>query len=131
MNADKITKKELLEIIESKDRAIDAKNSGIDSLKKQIDSLQGRLSDAISLSNKRQEDLQTLRNDLKNAYLQGLSDIKSISALLLIYETESMTHREKKYLGEKLRHVIDEIVKQRMAQIGFAKGFNVEADLPF
>lgn len=124
MNIDKITKRELLEIIEAKDR-------GIEFLRKEVEKQQERTTDTVKLSNARAEQISKLKNQLKNAYLQGLSDVKSISALILIYETETMTHREKDYLGKKLRQVIDKIIEQRMDEIGFSREFGTNDDLPF
>lgn len=131
MNIEKITKKELLGIIGEREKTINLKNEGIEFLKKEIEKQQARTTDTVKLSNSRAEQISKLKNQLKNAYLQGLSDVKSISALILIYETDSMTHREKDYLGKKLRQVIDKIIEQRMDEIGFSKEFGTNDDLPF
>lgn len=123
--SEKCTKAELLKIIE-------LKNSGIEHLKKEIEKEQARTQDANYVSRQHGERVQRLLVTLKESYLTNLSDMKSLSNFLSIYENEHMTHREKKYLGTKLRQVIDKLIEDKMSALNFAKNFTtLEEDLPF
>lgn len=120
----KSTKAELLKIIELKD-------NGLEKLRSDLEKQCGRTQDALMENRRHGERIEKLLEQLKNAYLTNLSDIKSISTYLSIYETESMTHREKSYLGKKLRHVIDLLIEERMQSMKFKKDITPEDEIPF
>ena len=125
MNLESKTKKELLEII-------DLKNSGIDSLRNKL-----RESEDLCINYRNEiNDLQIKVRDVKRAGvlkdIDSISDIKSVQTLLYIYKTDSMTHREKAYLGEKIDHVINAMVERKNEDVLSSKrSCDLDSGLPF
>lgn len=125
MNLEKRTKKELLEIIDLKDGRIDSLSNKLS----ESEDLSGRFRDKI---NELQRKLDELKKEGVLKGIDGIAEIKSVQMLLSIYTTETMTHREKAYLGEKINHVIDNMVDRKNEEVlSLKRDGDVGGGLPF
>ena len=125
MELSKKTKKELVEIIMSKDGVIHSMAVENSKLEEKIDLM---YTSKFNLENK----LKELKRYAILKELDSISEIKSVQNMLLIYTTGAMTHREKSYLGEKINTVIDEMVEKKNVTLLGAKMEYRESDsLPF
>ena len=122
MNIDKATKKQLAEVIEEQ-------RLSIESLEGEIKSFEQKNCSANEEYWREQERVKELESQLRISYLENISNIKSIQNMLAIYENESMTHREKAYLGRKLSHVISNMVNEKIK--GLNSAFSLCEDMPF
>jgi hypothetical protein len=113
MNLEKLTKKQLIENVNEKSRIIEGLNSNIEKSCRDYQSLQNDYIRSI-------EEYDELNQQLRLSHLENISDIKSIQKLLVIYENESMTHREKAYLGGKISRVISNIVDEKIKSLDFS-----------
>ncbi len=122
MSLDKTTKKELAEVI-------DEQRNTIEKLKSELKAFDQKNYSANENYRREQDKVKELNSQLRFTYLENISDIKSLQKMLSIYENESMTHREKAYLGRKLNKVIQNMVDEKIK--GLDSAFRLDGDMPF
>lgn len=122
MNLDKITKKELAEVI-------DEQRNTIEKLKSELKSFEQKNYSANENYRREQDKVKGLHSQLRFTHLENIADIKSLQKMLSIYENEAMTHREKAYLGRKLSQVIQNMVDEKIK--GLDSAFRLDDDMPF
>lgn len=122
MNLDKITKKELLAVI-------DEQRNTIEKLNRELKKNEQKNYSTNENYRREQDKVKELHSQLRLTHLENIADIKSLQNMLSIYENKAMTHNEKAYLGSKLKKVIQNIVDEKIKRLDSV--FCLDDDIPF
>lgn len=122
MNLDKITKKELLAVI-------DEQRNTIEKLNCELKKNEQKNYSTNENYRREQDKVKELHSQLRLTHLENIADIKSLQNMLSIYENNAMTHKEKAYLGSKLNKVIQNTIDEKIKRLDSV--FCLDDDIPF